>query len=256
MATSELIIEQLQIGPMQNFVYVVGSRATREVVLVDPAWDIDALTAHLAENDYRLPTGARDALPPRSRRRQLAVADRRPGGTRWQRSTHTATKRRRSDRRFENDLVRSDWAQNQSRIEVKFLHTPVTMPGLQCFRTETRWYPRYVVHSGMRARRSTGPDPEQINTVRNRGVADDTRCVAATTTAAPNATDGETSAQNPYLRIDDLVRGSDGPTDPVRRNCSRASRPPTSSRWRRSTWSPASRPRCGRTSCTDVAAHL
>ena len=44
MATSELIIEQLQIGPMQNFVYVVGSRATREVVLVDPAWDIDALT--------------------------------------------------------------------------------------------------------------------------------------------------------------------------------------------------------------------
>ncbi len=54
MSTSELIIEQLQIGPMQNFVYIVGSRATREVVIVDPAWDIDALSAHLAENDYTL----------------------------------------------------------------------------------------------------------------------------------------------------------------------------------------------------------
>ena len=42
---------------MQNFVYVVGSRATREVVLVDPAWDIDGLSAHLAERDYKL-TGA------------------------------------------------------------------------------------------------------------------------------------------------------------------------------------------------------
>src|SRR3954471_17815747 len=53
----ELLIEQLQIGPMQTFVYIVGSRTTPEVVVVDPAWDIDALSAHMAERDYTL-TGA------------------------------------------------------------------------------------------------------------------------------------------------------------------------------------------------------
>ena len=34
----ELFIEQIEMGPMQNFVYVVGSTITREVALVDPAW--------------------------------------------------------------------------------------------------------------------------------------------------------------------------------------------------------------------------
>ena len=39
----QLIIEQIQIGPMQNFAYLVGDRTTREVVVVDPAWDIPGL---------------------------------------------------------------------------------------------------------------------------------------------------------------------------------------------------------------------
>ena len=50
----ELIIEQIEIGPMQNFTYIVGSRVTREVCIVDPAWDIDGLLDRLAEKDYIL----------------------------------------------------------------------------------------------------------------------------------------------------------------------------------------------------------
>ena len=44
---SELIIEQIEIGSMANFTYIVGSRSTREVAIVDPAWDIDGLSKHL-----------------------------------------------------------------------------------------------------------------------------------------------------------------------------------------------------------------
>ena len=55
MATdNELIVEQIQIGPMLNFTYLVGSRSTREVVVVEPAWDIDGLLDHIAERDYTL----------------------------------------------------------------------------------------------------------------------------------------------------------------------------------------------------------
>ena len=50
---SELFIEQLEIGPMQNFVYLVGSRSTREVALVDPAWDIDQLLEHIEKLDLK-----------------------------------------------------------------------------------------------------------------------------------------------------------------------------------------------------------
>lgn len=50
----ELIIEQIPVGPMQNFAYLVGSRSTREVAVVDPAWDIDGLLKFINERDYKL----------------------------------------------------------------------------------------------------------------------------------------------------------------------------------------------------------
>ncbi|MDO7570834.1 MAG: MBL fold metallo-hydrolase, partial [Pseudomonadales bacterium] len=53
----QLIVEQIQIGPMQNFAYLVGDRTTREVVVVDPAWDIPGLLGMIEERDYTL-TGA------------------------------------------------------------------------------------------------------------------------------------------------------------------------------------------------------
>ena len=52
MNEDELYIEQIQIGPMQNFTYVVGSNATREVALVDPAWEIDGLLEHVQLKGY------------------------------------------------------------------------------------------------------------------------------------------------------------------------------------------------------------
>ena len=51
---TELLIEQIEIGPMQNYTYIIGSRETREVAIVDPAWDIDGLMKHLEANDYTL----------------------------------------------------------------------------------------------------------------------------------------------------------------------------------------------------------
>ena len=51
---TELIIEQIEIGPMQNYTYIIGSRESREVAIVDPAWDIDSIVKHLEERDYTL----------------------------------------------------------------------------------------------------------------------------------------------------------------------------------------------------------
>ena len=43
----DLYLEQIQLGPMENFVYLIGSKGTREVSVVDPAWDIDFLLKHI-----------------------------------------------------------------------------------------------------------------------------------------------------------------------------------------------------------------
>lgn len=38
-----LYLKQMEIGPMQNFVYLIGDSNTKEVLVVDPAWDVEAI---------------------------------------------------------------------------------------------------------------------------------------------------------------------------------------------------------------------
>jgi hydroxyacylglutathione hydrolase len=54
---SALYIRQLQLGPMDNFVYLVGARGSPETAIVDAAWDVDAALA-AAEEDGRTVTHA------------------------------------------------------------------------------------------------------------------------------------------------------------------------------------------------------
>lgn len=53
----DLYFRQVQIGPMANFVYLVGSRPAGEAVVVDPAWSV-AEIVKLAEADGMKLTGA------------------------------------------------------------------------------------------------------------------------------------------------------------------------------------------------------
>ena len=54
MDNDDLYLEQLLVGPMDNFIYLIGSKSTREVAIIDPAWDIDALLNHIKEKDLKL----------------------------------------------------------------------------------------------------------------------------------------------------------------------------------------------------------
>ena len=54
MNNDDLYLEQLLVGPLDNFIYLIGSKSTREVAIIDPAWDIDALLNHIKEKDLKL----------------------------------------------------------------------------------------------------------------------------------------------------------------------------------------------------------
>ena len=47
---SDLYFRQILVGEMANFAYLVGSRSTREALVVDPAWNVDALVDQAAED--------------------------------------------------------------------------------------------------------------------------------------------------------------------------------------------------------------
>jgi len=54
---SDLYLKQLRVGPMQNFVYLIGSRSKKECLVVDPAWSISEIS-QVAENDGMTLAGA------------------------------------------------------------------------------------------------------------------------------------------------------------------------------------------------------
>jgi hydroxyacylglutathione hydrolase len=54
MDASDLYFKQIPIGSMQNFIYFIGSRRTGECMVVDPAWDTDALIDVAAADDMKI----------------------------------------------------------------------------------------------------------------------------------------------------------------------------------------------------------
>ena len=49
-----IFFRQLELGPMQNYVYLLGDPTTREAAVVDAAWDIDAIVAAAEAEGYKI----------------------------------------------------------------------------------------------------------------------------------------------------------------------------------------------------------
>ena len=47
-------LSQMELGPMENFVYLIGDKATREVFVVDPAWQVDTVLKKAKEEDLKI----------------------------------------------------------------------------------------------------------------------------------------------------------------------------------------------------------
>ena len=50
----KLYLKQIELGPLQNFVYLIGSLETREAAVVDPAWDVPRILEVAAQDEMRI----------------------------------------------------------------------------------------------------------------------------------------------------------------------------------------------------------
>lgn len=51
---SRLLIRQYEIGPLNNFIYLLGDPETKEMAIVDPAWDVDFLCQEAKRLGYQI----------------------------------------------------------------------------------------------------------------------------------------------------------------------------------------------------------
>ncbi len=54
---SQLYLRQIEAGPMQNFIYLVGDHAKGECVMIDPAWEVDRILRLAAEDGMKVTAG-------------------------------------------------------------------------------------------------------------------------------------------------------------------------------------------------------
>lgn len=50
----DLILAQMELGPMENFLYFIGDAETKEIAVVDPAWDVDYLCDEADKAGYTI----------------------------------------------------------------------------------------------------------------------------------------------------------------------------------------------------------
>lgn len=213
----ELIIEQIQIGPMENFTYIVGSKVTREVVIVDPAWDVDALLTRLDEQDYTLtgalvthyhPDHCGGAFSGNSVQGVAELLAKRP--VKIYANKHEADGVKRVTGISDVDMVRVDSGDklNVGDVEVEFLHTPGHTPGSQCFRIKQALVSGDTLFvNGCGRVDLPGSDSEQMyHSLRKlASLPDDTLLLPGHNYAeVPNALMDDIKRVNVYMRIPDL----------------------------------------------------
>lgn len=212
-----LIVEQIEIGPMQNFTYVVGDRATREVVIVDPAWDIDSLLDRLAEQDYVL-TGALvshyhpdhigGSFANRSIEGLAELMGKQP--VKVYAHKEEAGGVMKVTGLSDSDIVKVESGDTMKvgAVEIEFLHTPGHTPGSQCFRIrETLVSGDTLFINGCGRVDLPGSNAEDMyhSLQKLKSLPDETLLLPGHNYShVPNATLGETKRQNTYLAVKDL----------------------------------------------------
>ena len=216
-AESELIVEQIEIGPMQNFSYLLGSRSTLEVVIVDPAWDIEALLGRVNELGYTL-TGA-------------LVTHYHPDHIGGSFGSNTvaglpellaldpvriyANKLEAAGVQKVTGITDSDIVQVESgdrlkvgEIEIEFLHTPGHTPGSQCFRVKNTLVSGdtlFINGCGRVDLPGSNKDDMYHSMEKLKSLPDDTLLFPGHNYGhIPSASMADTKAQNPYLNVKDL----------------------------------------------------
>jgi hydroxyacylglutathione hydrolase len=222
-ADEELYFRQVAVGEMANLAYLVGSRSTREALVVDPAWDVDALLDQ-AEADGMKVVGALVTHYHQDHIGGDLFGARIPGLGRLLARTpmpihvnaHEALGVRRVAGVSETDLVRHEGGDKieLGGVSVCLLHTPGHTPGSQCFLVDCPGRPGSLVSGDTLFLGSCGrvdlpgSNPEHMYESLHGKLGrlpDETLLYPGHQySAAPSSTMGEQKRTNPYLRVSRL----------------------------------------------------
>ena len=210
-----LYFQQLEMGPMQNFVYLIGSTETRKVAVVDAAWEIDRILRIAAADDMEITHAFVTHTHPDHVGGRFAGVEI-EGVTELLSKCKAKVVVHKAEAEFLKALSPSDIikAENGDKIdvggvEIQLRHTPGHTPGSQCFLVDNRIVSGDTLFIGACGRVDLpGSNPEQMYyslTQKLMALPDDIILFPGHNYAATStSTMGEQKKTNPYLRFSSL----------------------------------------------------
>lgn len=210
-----LYFKQIEIGPMQNYVYLIGSMETRKVAVVDAAWEIDTILKIAAQDDVEVTHAFVTHTHPDHVGGRFSGIEI-PGVNELLSKCKLKVVVHRAEADALKGLGSSDVIKAESGdkidvggVEIQLLHTPGHTPGSQCFLVDGRIVSGDTLFIDACGRVDfPGGNAEQMYyslTQKLMALPDDTILFPGHNYAAkPRATLGEQKKTNPYLRFTSL----------------------------------------------------
>lgn len=207
--------KQIELGPMQNFVYLIGSTETRKVAVVDAAWDIDEILRIAAKDDVEITHALVTHTHPDHVGGGFAGIEI-EGVTELLSKCKAKVVVHKTEAEFLKGLSATDLVKAESGdtidvggVQIQLLHTPGHTPGSQCFLIDNRIVSGDTLFIGSCGRVDLpGSNPEQMYyslTQKLKALPDDTVLFPGHNySSKPTSTLGDEKRSNPYFQFHSL----------------------------------------------------
>lgn len=209
----QIYLKQMELGPMQNFVYLVGDPVAKQCVVVDPAWEIETIVDTAQCDDMAIIAALITHTHPDHVGGHLFGMDI-PGVAELFENVKAKVYVHKAEREFlkgfGSDLVKVDANETLQvgRLTITFIHTPGHTPGSQCFLVEDRLISGDTLFIGSCGRTDLpGSDPTEMYyslTQRLSKVPDEAVLLPGHNYGGTSSTLGTEKRSNPFMRFTSL----------------------------------------------------
>ncbi len=200
-----IYLKQVELGPMANYVYFIGDPKSREVAVVDPAWDVGRIVEMAEEHDLTIA--------------KILVTHSHFDHINGVEDLLNRTQAKVYINKAEAEFMRAVWPDvvkvesgdttNVGEVQITFIHTPGHTPGSQCFLVQNNLISGDTLFIGACGRCDLpGSSPEDMYDSLTQKLAklDDRTMVfpGHNYSARPYSTIADEKRFNPYLQFQSL----------------------------------------------------